>query len=336
MRPNWRAIGPAAVASCGLALVFILPMFVETFVLVDLTAYVVMSILALSLALVWGYGGMLCFGQSAFFGIGGYAYVIGLTNLGDSTIPLLLSIVLPMIVAALLGYFLFFGRVGDIYLGVITLCVSLILFNVINSTGAEFKIGSAAIGGNNGIPGIPPINFPGQPSVQLTYEGSYQLSLIVLVLVYVGLHLLLASSFGRLVVAIRSNELRVELLGYDARLYKLVTFVIGAGIAGLAGSLFANWGSFIGPTVFSIFFSAQIIIWLMVGGLGTLLGAVGGAFVVQWLTTWLGGSKIADPNVVLGVIFIVFVLLVPRGIQPKLVDWIRSLAAWRGVNREYG
>ena len=219
MRPNWRAIGPAAVASCGLALVFILPMFVETFVLVDLTAYVVMSILALSLALVWGYGGMLCFGQSAFFGIGGYAYVIGLTNLGDSTIPLLLSIVLPMIVAALLGYFLFFGRVGDIYLGVITLCVSLILFNVINSTGAEFKIGSAAIGGNNGIPGIPPINFPGQPSVQLTYEGSYQLSLIVLVLVYVGLHLLLASSFGRLVVAIRSNELRVELLGYDARLY---------------------------------------------------------------------------------------------------------------------
>ena len=77
MRSGWNKIGPAAAAVCGLALAFVLPSFVEVFVLVDLTAYVVMAILALSLALVWGYAGILCFGQSAFFGIGGYAYALG-------------------------------------------------------------------------------------------------------------------------------------------------------------------------------------------------------------------------------------------------------------------
>ena len=330
MKLSWSKIGPAAAALCGVTLALVLPSFVEVFVLVNLTAYIIMAILALSLALVWGYAGILCFGQSAFFGIGGYAYVIGVINLGESTMPLVLGIALPMIFAALLGYFLFYGRVGDIYLGVITLCISLILFNLVNSmSGTEYKIGDVPIGGHNGIPGVPPLNFPGYPADQISYEGMFQLSLIVLVLVYVGLHALLASKFGRVVISIRLNELRTELLGYDARLYKLIVFVIGAGIAGIAGVLFANWGSFIGPTVFSILFSAQIIIWIMVGGLGTLIGAVAGTFAIQWLTTWLGENKIADPNIVLGTIFIVFVLLVPQGIQPKLLEWLKPLVARR-------
>ena len=330
MKLSWSKIGPAAAALCGVTLALVLPSFVEVFVLVNLTAYIIMAILALSLALVWGYAGILCFGQSAFFGIGGYAYVIGVMNLGESTMPLVLGIALPMIFAALLGYFLFYGRVGDIYLGVITLCISLILFNLVNSmSGTEYKIGDVPIGGHNGIPGVPPLNFPGYPADQISYEGMFQLSLIVLVLVYVGLHALLASKFGRVVISIRLNELRTELLGYDARLYKLIVFVIGAGIAGIAGALFANWGSFIGPTVFSILFSAQIIIWIMVGGLGTLIGAVAGTFAIQWLTTWLGENKIADPNIVLGTIFIVFVLLVPQGIQPKLLEWLKPLVARR-------
>jgi ABC-type branched-subunit amino acid transport system permease subunit len=330
VRSGWNIIGPAAAAVCGLALAFVLPSLVEVFVLVDLTAYVVMAILALSLALVWGYAGILCFGQSAFFGIGGYAYALGVLNLGESTIPLFLGIAVPMIFAAVLGYFLFYGRVGDIYLGVITLCVSLILFNLVNSmSGTEYKIGSVPIGGHNGIPGVPPINLPGYSGIQLGYEGSFQLSLIVLVLVYVGLHILLASNFGRVVVSIRLNELRTELLGYDARLYKLIVFTIGAGIAGVAGILFANWGSFVGPTLFSILFSAQLIIWIMVGGLGTLIGAVVGAFAIQWLTTWLGTSKLVDPNIFLGAVFIMFVLLVPNGIQPKLLDVLRPLLTRR-------
>jgi ABC-type branched-subunit amino acid transport system permease subunit len=323
VRLGWNAAGLTAAIVGGLALAFLLPRFVEVFVLVDLTAYMVMAILALSLALVWGFAGILNFGQSAFFGIGGYAYVLGVMNMGDSTVPVILGLVLPMIVATLLGYFLFYGRVSDIYLGVITLCVSLIVFNLVNSmSGTEYRIGDVPIGGYNGIPGVPPINWPGDPTAQLGYEESFQLSAIALLVVYLGLRWLLASRFGRVVISIRENELRTELLGYDARLYKLAVFVIGAGIAGLAGVLFANWGSFIGPSVFSILFSAQIIIWIMVGGLGTLAGAIVGAAGLQWLTTWLGTTKLADPNIVLGAIFIVFVLAVPKGIQPKLLGWL--------------
>jgi ABC-type branched-subunit amino acid transport system permease subunit len=245
----------------------------------------------------------------------------------------ILGLVLPMIFAAMLGYFLFYGRVSDIYLGVITLSVSLIVYNLVNSmSGTEYKIGGVPIGGYNGIPGVPPINLPGDSSYQLGYEESFQLSAIALLIVYLGLRALLASRFGRVVISIRENELRTELLGYDARLYKLTVFVIGAGIAGLAGVLFANWGSFIGPSVFSILFSAQIIIWIMVGGLGTLAGAIVGAAGIQWLTTWLGTTKLADPNIVLGAIFIVFVLAVPKGIQPKLLGWLAPLVA-RGRGR---
>ena len=165
-------------------------------------------------------------------------------NLGESTIPLLLGIARADDIcrSARLFFILWKGQATSIS-GVITLCVSLILFNLVNSmSGTEYKIGDVPIGGHNGIPGVPPINLPGYSSIQLGYEGSFQLSLIVLVLVYVGLHLLLASQLRAGRVSIRLNELRTELLGYDARLYKLIVFAIGAGIAGIAGILFAELG----------------------------------------------------------------------------------------------
>ena len=102
-------------------------------------------------------------------------------------------------------------------------------------------------------------------------------------LVYAVLHLILASKFGRVVVAIRENETRAMLLGYDPRLYKLLVFAIGGGIAGLAGCLFTNWGGFISPTVFSLSQSAQIIILVLVGGLGTLIGPILGAVAIEYL-----------------------------------------------------
>ena len=98
-------------------------------------------------------------------------------NIGESTIPLLLAIVLPAAFAALLGYFMFYGRISDVYLGVITLTVTLILFNSINSTaGPEFHIGSARLGGFNGIPGIPPLNVPGNKAAPIDLEGMFYLA----------------------------------------------------------------------------------------------------------------------------------------------------------------
>lgn len=322
------AAGPIAIAVLGIAALIVVPRVVELFTLVDVAVFCILGVLALSLAFVWGFGGILSFGQSAFFGLGGYAYALAIANIGESTIPVLLGVLVPMLFAVLLGYFMFYGRISDVYLAVITLTISLIFYNLINSTsGPEYVVGKARLGGHNGIPGIPPINLPWDKARQLDYGETFQLALAVLLLVYFGLRALLASQFGRVLVAIRENELRAELLGYDSRRYKLYAFIIGAGIAGLAGVLFASWGSFIGPSVFGIAFAAQIIIWIMVGGLGTLVGAVVGTVLIQYLTTWLGqtttvakwfGLSKIDSSLVLGVVLIVFVLVVPSGLVPTL------------------
>ena len=117
MRAN---AGLAAVGVIGIALLIGLPMAVDLFALLQITLYAIMSILALSLAFVWGYGGILCFGQSAFFGLGAYAYAVAVINIGESTLPLLTAVALPAALAAGLGYFMFYSRISDVYVGVIT------------------------------------------------------------------------------------------------------------------------------------------------------------------------------------------------------------------------
>lgn len=327
-----KFIGPVLVGVVGLFFMFFTPHIADLDTVLELTVYMIMAILALSLALVWGYGGILCFGQSAFFGLGAYTYAIAMFNIGESTLPVVLALVLPAAFAALLGYFMFYGRISDVYLGVITLTVTLILFNSVNSTaGPEFHIGAARLGGFNGIPGIPPLNWPFDKGAAVDLEGMFYLSTGSLLLTYFGLRLLLSSQFGRIIVGIRENEQRAELLGYDPRVYKLVTFTIGGALAGFAGCLFANWGAFVSPTIFGLAQSAQIIIWVIVGGRGTLIGPVIGCIGIQWLSAALGAnqpsggsdlwSKIfANAPLVLGVILIAFVLLVPRGLVPTAAD----------------
>lgn len=328
--PSSRIAGLAAMAIIGIGLAVGLPLLVDLFFLLELTVFVIMAILALSLGLVWGYGGILCFGQAAFFGLGAYAYAIAVINIGDSTVPFLLSIALPAAFAAVLGYFMFYGRISDVYMGVITLVVTLILFKLVNSTaGAEYRIGSAPLGGFNGIPAIPPLNLPGDPAAALGPEELFYLCMALLLVVYFGLRALLASHFGRVIVGIRENERRAELLGYDARRYKLVVFAVGGGIAGLAGCLFANWGAFVSPTVFGLAQSAQTIIWVIVGGVGTLLGPIVGAVLIQWLTTRLGTQEITNTSLILGIVLVAFVLLVPKGLVPTLQLGWRRLTARR-------
>ncbi len=212
------------------------PRLFDLDLVLNITVYMIMAVLALSLALIWGFGGILCFGQSAFFGLGAYTYAIAMINIGESTAPLILAILIPAAFAALLGYFMFYGRISDVYLGVITLTVTLILFNSINSTaGPEFHIGSAKLGGFNGIPGIPSLNVPFFKDWQIDLEGMFYLSTASLILTYFGLRALLASRFGRTIVGIRENEQRAQLLGYDPRAYKLATFTDRGGARGLCG-----------------------------------------------------------------------------------------------------
>jgi ABC-type branched-subunit amino acid transport system permease subunit len=319
-----------AVGIVGVALLIGLPIAVDLYTLLQITLYVIFAILALSLAFIWGYGGILCFGHSVFFGLGAYAYAVSVINMGESTLPFLIAMVLPAVFAAGLGYFMFYARISDVYVGVITLTVTLIFYNVVNSTaGPQYHIGEALLGGFNGMPNVPSLNVPFQPDNTLEPAGMFTLCMAILLIVYFGLHALLRTRFGRVLVAVRENEQRVEFLGYDSRLHKLIAFSIGGAVAGLAGCLFTAWGNFVSPTAFSVVQSAQIIIWLMVGGAGTLLGPVIGAMAISWLTLKIGTQQTVNANVVLGAILLVFVILVPKGVAPmiteRLVPWLVSL-----------
>jgi branched-chain amino acid transport system permease protein len=172
-------------------------------------------------------------------GFGAYTYAVAVINIGESTGPLLIAMVLPAGLAAALGYFMFYARISDIYVGVITLTLTLIFYNCINSTaGPAYHIGDALLGGFNGMPNVPSVNIPFLPDETLEPLGMFLLCGALLLIVYFALHGLLVTRFGRVLVAIRENEQRVEFLGYDARLHKLVAFSIGGAVAGLAGCLY--------------------------------------------------------------------------------------------------
>jgi urea transport system permease protein len=304
------------VTLAAVLLALVAPLAIGTYTLTVLLIY---AMLALSLGLIWGFGGILCFGQGAFFGLGAYAYAIAAMNLGESTVPLLIGIVVPFLFAAALGAMMFYGRLSDVYLAVITLVVTLILFKFMNSTaGPEYVIGDARLGGYNGIPGFQTLNVPGDPNAYIHSDGLYYLSAAALLAVYLLVRWMLATPFGRVAVAIRENEQRVELLGYDTRLRKTVLFAVGGAIAGLAGVLFASWAEIVTPRLFSLSQSAEIIIWCIVGGSGTLVGPVVGAILLGYLKFLLGQQQLIDNTLVLGVILVVFVLVLPRGLVPAV------------------
>ncbi len=309
----------------GIIVMFAAPMALNYY---TLTLLVIYGLLALSLGLVWGFGGILCFGQAAFYGLGAYSYAVAAANIGESTVPMLLAVAVPMLFAAALGAMMFYGRLTDVYLGVITLVVTLILFRFMNSTaGPEYAIGRARLGGFNGIPGFQTLNVPGNPQAYIYDASLYYVCFVVLLVVYVLVRLLLASPFGRVAVAIRDNELRVELMGYDARLRKTVLFAVGGAIAGLAGALYASWAEIVTPGLFSLGQSAEIIIWCIVGGLGTLVGPILGAAFLGYLKFALGQQQTIDNLLIMGLILVLVVLLLPRGVVPSL------MAAWSRVSQ---
>lgn len=297
-------------------LTWLLPLFTGTYTLTVLAIY---GMLGLSLGLIWGFGGILCFGQAAFFGLGAYTYAIAAVNMGESSLPMLLAVILPAAFAALLGAMMFYGRLSDVYLGVITLVVTLILFKFMNSTaGPEYVIGKARLGGFNGIPGFQTLNVPGDPEAYIWGDAYYYVCAAALVIVYLLVTLLLRSSFGRIAVGIRENETRIALMGYDVAARKTVLFSTGAAIAGLAGALFANWGEIVTPNLFSLGQSAEIIIWCIVGGLGTRLGPVLGAAGLAYMKFLLGQQSMIDNTLITGLILVLFVLFLPKGVVPAL------------------
>jgi ABC-type branched-subunit amino acid transport system permease subunit len=348
-----RTLSPylGAAAACT-ALVLVVPSLFGASTLINQTIYAAFAILALSLALIWGAGGILSLGQAAFFGIGGYAYAVVAINNGSPLLGLLAAVAVPILFSALLGYFMFWGHVNDVYVAVMTLTVTQILRHFVDQTGgSQWRIGSVALGGFNGIPDVPVLDWPIGSGDPISPQQLYVFAMIVLTLCYVGCKAALASRFGRILVAIRENEVRSDLLGYDARLYKQAAFMMGGGLAGLAGALFAN-AVFVSPQMFGLNVSVEVIICVIVGGVGSLFGAILGSFLVQALTTWLGtlgqhsGFHWVDPNLALGLVLVGCVILAPKGITSMLMQALARplkgpmnqlrqkalLASWRGNN----
>jgi branched-chain amino acid transport system permease protein len=276
-----------------------------------LAVYMIYGILALSLTLIWGYAGIMSFGQTAFFGIGAYAYgAIGL-NLINRTqqthAAFLGGLVAAALLAAVVGYFMFYGRISDVYASIITLALTLVLFAFAVSTGGdEWVIGVARFGGFNGMFGqgessqnianfqIPPVTVwlpgmaePFQFKINRESAAGYFLVLGASILMYVVVRWLLRVRLGRVAIGIRENEARVASLGYDTRFYKFALFTIAGAIAGLAGILFAAWGRFVNPDRFGLGFASSTVVYVLLGGRTSLLGGFVGAVIIGYLTSYL-------------------------------------------------
>lgn len=307
------------------------PIFWGTF---HLTLLIVQGMLALSLGLMWGQAGILCFGQSAFYGLGAYAYAVTAMNLQSyewgSVYAVLVALAVTGLFAAALGAMMFYGRISDVYLGVITLVVTLLFFKFLNAAaGSAYEIGNARLGGFNGIPGFSPLTLPMGETYFVTGDALYYLCAVLLLLVWLGCKWISHTHWGRTLAGVRENELRVQLLGYDPRALKTGIFAVSGVIAGLSGVLFACWAEIVTPGLFSLGQAAETIIWVIAGGLGTWIGPVIGAFALGSLKSALATQTLIDNTLVMGAVLVVVVLLLPSGVIPTLERWLQKATAGR-------
>ncbi|SDH97534.1 amino acid/amide ABC transporter membrane protein 2, HAAT family [Bradyrhizobium sp. Rc2d] len=334
--PQTAGRGPAfwGLFALVLAVVLAYPLFSDGYTVGNTVYFFVWVFIALSLCLIWGYGGSLSFGQTAFFGIAGYGYGILTINFGSAygftLVALIAAVAIAALFAVLLGYFMFFGRIAGVFLGIVTLAVTLMLERFMAQTaGPEWHIGAARLNGFNGMSAMPPLTipWPGEPIVLFADVGLYYLVLGLLVFVYLALRILMNSSFGNVIVAIRENPERAEMLGYDVRKYQLITFVIGAALAGLSGVLYTVWGQYITPSSMGMTAAALPLIWVAVGGRSDLTSTVIGTLVVlaafQALTIY--GSQYA--LVFMGVLLVLTVLIAPNGLVLGVMNWLGRIAA---------
>ena len=311
----------------------------------QLSLFMVLALLGLSLSVVWGYSGVLSFGQVVFFGVGAYTFGVVSINFatpGGITGAVIAGTVLGGLSAALLGCFMFYGGVRDVYVTIITLVSTIVLHTFMAQTaGSEWAIGSADLGGFNGMPDIPLLTLGVEgASYQFIYNpfpmrvigiGSFELSpfyylvLLLLVGTYLGLRALVNSDYGRVMVAVREDEDRTEMFGYDVTRVKFVVFTLGGAIAGLSGVLYAARNVYIDPTVFSLLFATLPVIWVSIGGRKSLLGAVVATIGVEYLRISMSGELAL---VLLGLLLLVTILVLPGGFVP----WVHQ----RVLNARFG
>ena len=238
------------------------PIFGDEYSLEQLSQYFIYGIFAMSLDLIWGYVGIISFGHALFFGLGGYFMTLVtkqmipyLTFFHSTYAGLIFGIGLPALLAVLLGYFLFYSRIAGPYFAIIMLAIAVIFERI--ATDWYY------VGGFNGIFDIPPLTFsvPGLFSYQITNTILlYYVILGITVGSYIFCYRVVQSPFGSILSAIKDNEERVEFFGYNISQYKIKVYAISAGLAGLAGALFATVFSYVGPTILGFTMSTEVLV----------------------------------------------------------------------------
>jgi urea transport system permease protein len=309
--------------------------------------YLCYAVLALAVDLIWGYCGILSLGHAAFFSLGGYAMGMYLMReigprgvYGDPILPdfmvflnwkslpwfwygfnhfafaMLMVVVAPGLLALAFGWFAFRSRVTGVYFSIITQALTYALM-------LAFFRNNMGFGGNNGF-----TDFKDIIGFKLDSDRMRVTLLVISALVLAGSYLvcrkIVSSRAGRVIRAIRDSESRTRFLGYRVESYKLWVFVFSAVLAGIAGALYVPQIGIINPSEFSPINSIEVVIWVAVGGRGTLYGAAAGAFLVNYAKTYLTSSIPEAWYYVLGALFVLVTLFLPRGIVGLVSGRVRK------------
>lgn len=285
----------------------------DTFFIDRVGRYFLFAIFAISVDLIWGYGGLFTFGHAAFFGGGGYLVAMLTTRTGwflpvPFWIALPLAVTAAAVLALAVSYFVFSGReaLRGVEFAVVTLAVAVLAERLANA-------GGTVTGGQNGILMQTRLGIPGVISLHRGY-GFYALTGLLLVAVYLGVRRFIRSRPGLVLRGIRDNEDRVDLLGYDVAQVKRRAFVLSGALAGLAGALFHVHEGIVSPGAVGVGSSTLVLLWVVLGGRGTLLGPVVGALLLPHLTASLSGTLLDTWLVTVGVILVGVVTLLPTGL----------------------
>jgi urea transport system permease protein len=295
-----------------------------------LPQYLLYGMLAMSLGLLWGFAGMLSFGQAAFFALG--AYAMGLAakwELADNPayLGLLASLAIGAGLAAVVGYFLFSAGVRDVYFVLVTLALSIMVEQITVSQ-------SQITGGYNGmfVPRMS-LTFGAGRELDLSSDAAiYYLVLPIVAAAYYLLVWVLHRPFGKVLVGIRENEDRALSLGFNTSLYKTAAFALSGAIACLAGALYGTHANFVSPSLAGVLFSTQVVVWVAIGGRESLLGALLGAVAVAALSNYLTAITPEYWQLVVGIIFVVVIL----GLKGGVAGAIERGVALRRRKRDSG
>lgn len=288
-------------------------------------AYVPMG---LGLGLLWGYGGVLSFGQAAFFGIAGYVYGVVAGNFMGTTGGTLLAAVCgiggTMVLAAAFGYFVFYGQVSGWIIPLLTLVLSLILETFMGQTaGYQWRLGRVLFGGYNGMTNIPSLSLGG-----VEFRGAtvayYVLVIVVTLAVYLGLRLLVNSRYGHAVAGVREDVERTRMLGYNVDFIQVQVFTLAAGLAGLSGVLYVSWGNYMNPSSMGMVAATLPVIWTAVGGRYSLLAVLLSTVTLRWLADALAVRGGEYAFLILGALLLTTMLFFPDGIVVSIARRLRG------------